>query len=157
MATIYGYVRVSTKDQNEARQLLAMDAFGVESKNVIVEKQSGKDFERPKYKWLIRHIKKDDTLVIKSIDRLGRNYEEIIEQWRMLRPVRIAFCKRVHHAAHHIKVLILNSISAGGEVHEKTSKHMTEFAKSWVFQKGTYGMLMRLISVQIACRLRGQT
>ena len=84
MATIYGYVRVSTKDQNEARQLLAMDAFGVASKNVIVEKQSGKDFERPKYKWLIRHIKKDDTLVIKSIDRLGRNYEEIIEQWRIL-------------------------------------------------------------------------
>lgn len=84
MATIYGYVRVSTKDQNEARQLLAMDAFGVASKNIIVEKQSGKDFERPKYKWLIRHIKKDDTLVIKSIDRLGRNYEEIIEQWRIL-------------------------------------------------------------------------
>lgn len=63
MATIYGYVRVSTKDQNEARQLLAMDAFGVESKNVIVEKQSGKDFERPKYKWLIRHMQKPSCLI----------------------------------------------------------------------------------------------
>ena len=84
MATIYGYVRVSTKDQNEARQLLAMDAFGVSTENIIVEKQSGKDFERPKYKWLMRRIKKDDTLVIKSIDRLGRNYEEIIEQWRII-------------------------------------------------------------------------
>lgn len=84
MATIYGYVRVSTKDQNEARQLLAMEAFGVEAKNIIVEKQSGKDFERPQYKKLLRRMKKGDTLVIKSIDRLGRNYEEIIEQWRII-------------------------------------------------------------------------
>lgn len=84
MATIYGYVRVSTKDQNEARQLLAMEAFGVELQNIIVEKQSGKDFERPKYRKLLRRMKKDDTLVVKSIDRLGRNYEEIIEQWRVI-------------------------------------------------------------------------
>lgn len=84
MATIYGYVRVSTRDQNEARQLLALEAFGVETKNIIVEKQSGKDFERPQYKKLLRRTKKGDTLVIKSIDRLGRNYEEIIEQWRII-------------------------------------------------------------------------
>jgi len=84
MATIYGYVHVSTKDQNEARQLLAMETFGVEAKNIIVEKQSGKDFDRPKYRKLLRRMKKDDTLVIKSIDRLGRNYEEIIEQWRVI-------------------------------------------------------------------------
>ena len=80
MATIYGYVRVSTKDQNEARQHLAMEAFGVEAKNIIVEKLSGKDFERLQYRKLLRRMKKDDTLVVKSIDRLGRNYEEIIEQ-----------------------------------------------------------------------------
>lgn len=81
---IYGYVRVSTKDQNEARQLIAMQAFGIDEKNICIEKQSGKDFNRPKYKRLLRKIKAGDTLVIKSIDRLGRNYDEIIEQWRII-------------------------------------------------------------------------
>jgi len=81
---VYGYVRVSTKEQNEARQVIAMHEFGVDEQNIFVEKQSGKDFNRPKYKGLLRKLKAGDTLVIKSIDRLGRNYDEIIEQWRII-------------------------------------------------------------------------
>ena len=81
---VYGYVRVSTKEQNEARQVIAMHEFGVDEQNVFVEKQSGKDFNRPAYKRVLRLLKPGDVLVVKSIDRLGRNYEEIIEQWRMI-------------------------------------------------------------------------
>ena len=81
---VYGYVRVSSKDQNEERQVIAMLNFGVCQSHIIVEKQSGKNFDRPKYQKLVEKMKNNDTLVIKSIDRLGRNYEEIIEQWRML-------------------------------------------------------------------------
>lgn len=81
---LYGYIRVSTKDQNEDRQKLAMFDFGVSEKNLYTDKQSGKDFERPGYQKLMRKIKPGDTLVIKSIDRLGRNYEEILEQWRTI-------------------------------------------------------------------------
>lgn len=81
---VYGYVRVSTKEQNEARQVIAMREFGVVEQNVFIEKQSGKDFNRPQYKKLLRKLKAGDTLVIKSIDRLGRNYDEIIEQWRII-------------------------------------------------------------------------
>ena len=76
----YGYVRVSTKDQNEDRQVIAMREFGVQNDRIIMDKQSGKDFDRPGYRWLIRRLKAGDTLVIKSIDRLGRNYDEILEQ-----------------------------------------------------------------------------
>ena len=82
--TMYGYVRVSSRDQNEARQLLAMDEFGVDSKNVFIEKQSGKDFNRPVYKALLYRLKANDVLVVKSIDRLGRNYDDILEQWRLI-------------------------------------------------------------------------
>lgn len=82
--TIYGYIRVSTREQNEARQLLAMEAFGVLPKHIYTEKLSGKDFNRPQYRLMLRRIKKGDTLVIKSIDRLGRNYDEILEQWRVI-------------------------------------------------------------------------
>lgn len=84
MVQVYGYVRVSTKDQNEDRQRIAMLEFPIPEKNIVVEKQSGKDFNRPCYQRLIRRMKKGDLLVIKSIDRLGRNYEEILYQWRML-------------------------------------------------------------------------
>ena len=80
----YGYVRVSTKEQNEDRQLIAMQNFGVKQSNIYMDKLSGKDFERPKDKRLMKKIKPGDTLVIKSIDRLGRNYEEILEQWRII-------------------------------------------------------------------------
>lgn len=80
----YGYIRVSTKEQNEDRQLIAMREFGIAAENVIMDKQSGKDFDRPGYKRLMRKLKAGDTLVIKSIDRLGRNYDEILEQWRYI-------------------------------------------------------------------------
>ena len=82
--TIYGYVRVSTREQNEDRQLIALREVGVENKNIYLDKQSGKDFERPQYRKLLRKLKRDDLLYIKSIDRLGRNYEEILQQWRLL-------------------------------------------------------------------------
>ena len=80
----YGYVRVSSRDQNEERQIIAMHEFGVNDKQIFLDKQSGKDFERPQYKKLMRKIKTGDTLVIKSIDRLGRNYDEILVQWRTI-------------------------------------------------------------------------
>jgi len=84
----YGYIRVSTKEQNEDRQIMAMEAFGILPENMIIDKQSGKDFARPGYRRLLRKLKPEDTLVIKSIDRLGRNYDEILEQWRVLTRVK---------------------------------------------------------------------
>ena len=80
----YGYVRVSTKEQNEDRQMVAMREFGVKDSNIVLDKQSGKNFDRPGYRRLMRRLKAGDTLIIKSIDRLGRNYDEILEQWRLL-------------------------------------------------------------------------
>lgn len=84
MSNIYAYCRVSSRDQNEDRQLIAMKEAGVKKKNIYVDKQSGKDFERPNYKRLVGKLKEDDLLYILSIDRLGRNYEEILVQWRLL-------------------------------------------------------------------------
>lgn len=84
MGNVYGYVRVSTKEQNEDRQLIALQEMSIPEKNIFVDKQSGKDFKRPMYKRMLRKIKKDDLLYVKSIDRLGRNYAEILEQWRIL-------------------------------------------------------------------------
>ena len=81
---IYGYIRVSTREQNEDRQLIALREIAVPEANLFMDKQSGKDFQRPQYKKLVRKLKKDDLLYIKSIDRLGRNYEEIQNQWRVL-------------------------------------------------------------------------
>ena len=81
---IYGYARVSSVDQNEERQLLSLRDAGVPSKNIFIDKQSGKDFERPHYKRLVNKLQKGDLLYIHSIDRLGRNYEEIQNQWRFL-------------------------------------------------------------------------
>lgn len=86
----YGYVRVSTHEQNEARQLSAMREFGVEDKNIVTEKQSGKDFNRPHYKHLVNRLRPNDVLVVKSIDRLGRNYDEILEQWAVITKKRQA-------------------------------------------------------------------
>ena len=80
----YGYVRVSTRDQNEDRQLDAMQELRIPGRNIFVDKQSGKDFERPQYKRLVRRLRAGDVVYILSIDRLGRNYEEIQNQWRML-------------------------------------------------------------------------
>lgn len=84
MGKVYGYIRVSSTDQNEDRQRIALSEVGVEEKNIYVEKLSGKDFNRPQYKKLVRHMKSGDLLYILSIDRLGRNYAEIQNQWRVL-------------------------------------------------------------------------
>lgn len=80
----YGYVRVSTREQNLERQILAMKEEGIEDKNIYADQMSGKDFDRPKYNRLMKKLKQGDLLVIKSIDRLGRNYTEILEQWRII-------------------------------------------------------------------------
>ena len=84
MGNIFGYVRVSSKEQNEDRQMIAMRELQVPEENIYVDKQSGKDFDRPQYRRLIRRAKKDDLIYIKSIDRLGRNYSEILEQWKTI-------------------------------------------------------------------------
>ena len=84
MAVTYGYIRVSTREQNEDRQLIALREMSVPEQNIFMDKQSGKDFNRPQYKKLTKKLKPDDLLYIKSIDRLGRNYEEIQNQWRIL-------------------------------------------------------------------------
>lgn len=84
MANTYGYVRVSSTDQNEDRQMIALSEYNIPKKNIYMDKQSGKDFDRPQYKKLTRKLKSDDLLYIISIDRLGRNYEEIQKQWRIL-------------------------------------------------------------------------
>lgn len=82
MHKTYGYARISSKDQREDRQILALNRFGVEQ--IFVDQQSGKDFDRPQYRRLLRKLKAGDTIVVKSIDRLGRNYAEILEQWRVI-------------------------------------------------------------------------
>ena len=80
----YGYGRVSTKDQNEERQIVALSEFGIECRNMYIDKESGRNFERKQYKKLLRRVKEGDLIVVKSIDRFGRNYKEILEQWRMI-------------------------------------------------------------------------
>ena len=84
MSRVYGYVRVSSRDQNEERQVRAMEEFGVLKADMVCKKQSGKNFDRPGYKRLVRKMKPGDILVVKSIDRLGRDYSEILEQWRVI-------------------------------------------------------------------------
>ena len=84
MGNSYGYVRVSTREQNEDRQMVALGEAQVPKRNIYLDKQSGKDFDRPMYHRMVGKLKPDDLLYIKSIDRLGRNYEEILEQWRVL-------------------------------------------------------------------------
>ena len=81
---VYGYVRVSSREQNEDRQLIALMEMQVPPENIFVDKQSGKDFDRPQYKALVDQLKENDLVYIKSIDRLGRNYAEIIEQWKVI-------------------------------------------------------------------------
>ncbi len=84
MGKNYGYIRVSTKEQNEDRQIIALRDLDIPPENIYMDKQSGKDFQRPEYIKLAKKLKKDDLLYIKSIDRLGRNYDEVLEQWRIL-------------------------------------------------------------------------
>ena len=85
---VYGYIRVSARDQNEDRQLVAMHNVKVPKRNIYLDKQSGKDFERPMYSELVQKLQKDDLIFVKSIDRLGRNYKEIQEQWQFLTRVK---------------------------------------------------------------------
>ena len=80
----FGYIRVSTREQNEARQVMALHDFGITDEHIFMDKLSGKDFNRPAYQELIHSLQPGDVLVIKSIDRLGRNYEEILDQWRII-------------------------------------------------------------------------
>ncbi len=80
----YGYIRVFTKEQNEARQLAALSEYGIPKKNLYIDHQSGKDFDRPAYKRLMKKLRQGDLLIVQSIDRLGRNYNEILEQWRVI-------------------------------------------------------------------------
>lgn len=84
MESSYGYIRVSTKDQNEDRQLIALRQMQISPGNIFIDKQSGKNFDRPMYQLMLKKLKPNDLLYVKSIDRLGRNYEEILEQWRIL-------------------------------------------------------------------------
>lgn len=84
MGNVFGYVRVSSKDQNENRQVITMREMQIPEENIFIDKQSGKDFNRPQYKKLMRKVKPDDLIYIKSIDRLGRNYAEILDQWKVI-------------------------------------------------------------------------
>lgn len=93
MGNVYGYIRVSSREQNEDRQVIAMKEMQVPEENIYIDKQSGKDFNRPQYKRLMKKVKPDDLIYIKSIDRLGRNYGEILEQWKMItKDKRVDLC-----------------------------------------------------------------
>lgn len=113
---IYGYVRVSSKDQCEDRQVLALREHGVPEKNIFMDKLSGKDFNRPQYIRLLRKLRPSDVVVIKSIDRLGRNYDEIQEQWRIITKVKQA----------HIQVLDMPLLSTTGTHEDLTSKFIAD-------------------------------
>ena len=84
MGKAYGYARVSTREQNELRQLVALHEMGITKKDLFLDKQSGKDFNRPMYKKLVARLREGDLIYVKSIDRLGRNYQDIIEQWKLI-------------------------------------------------------------------------
>ncbi len=86
----YGYIRVSSKEQNVERQIIAVTEYVADEKCIFIDKQSGKNFERPAYKKLLKKLKEKDVIIVKSIDRLGRNYNEILEQWRMITKVKKA-------------------------------------------------------------------
>ncbi len=105
----YGYIRVSAKDQNPERQLIALGEYDIKKKNIFLDQMSGKNFVRPEYLKMLRKLKKGDLLIIKSIDRLGRNYGEILEQWR----------KITKEVGAHIQVIdmpLLNTNSAQGDL-----------------------------------------
>ena len=99
MTKTYGYVRVSSRDQNEERQLIALRECGVDEKLIIIDKQSGKDFDRPGYKRLMKRIKPGETLIIKSIDRLGRNYDEILDHMENTYKRKVGAYRRARYAA----------------------------------------------------------
>ena len=130
---IYGYVRVSTQEQNEGRQLIALESFKIPEKNLYVEKFSGRHFERTKYKKLVKRLRQGDLLIIKSIDRLGRDYKEIKEQWRLITQEKGADIKVIDvpllDTAYHkdlfgtfIADLVLQVLSLFSQVEWETTK-----------------------------------
>ncbi len=147
---IYGYVRVSSKDQCEDRQILALREHGVTDKNIFMDKMSGKDFNRPEYIRLLRRLKPGDVVVIKSIDRLGRNYDEIQEQWRIITKVKQA----------DIQVLDMPLLSTTGIHEDLTSKFIADLVLqilSYVAQTERESIKERQREGIEAAKLRGVT
>lgn len=145
---IYGYVRVSSKDQCEDRQMIALRNHGVADKYIFIDKESGKDFNRPAYTKLIRSIKQGDTLVIKSIDRLGRNYDEIQEQWRIITKVKQA----------DVKVLDMPLLSTNNSDKDLTDKFVADLVLqilSYVAQSERENIKTRQREGIEAAKLRG--
>lgn len=146
----YGYVRVSSKDQCEDRQVLALREHGVPEKNIFMDKLSGKDFNRPEYIRLLRKLRPQDVVVIKSIDRLGRNYEEIQEQWRIITKVKQA----------NIQVLDMPLLSTTGTHEDLTSKFIADLVLqilSYVAQTERESIKARQREGIEAAKLRGVT
>lgn len=144
----YGYVRVSSKDQCEDRQILALREHGVLEKNIFMDKLSGKDFNRPEYIRLLRRLRPSDVVVIKSIDRLGRNYEEIQEQWRIITKVKQA----------DIRVLDMPLLSTTGTQEDLTSKFIADLVLqilSYVAQTERESIKARQREGIEAAKLRG--
>ena len=143
---IYGYVRVSTREQNEERQVIAMREFGVD--RVFTDKQSGKDFLRPEYQKLLRKLKKDDVLVVKSIDRLGRNYDDILVQWREITKEKQAAIvvldmplldtrQNRDLTGTLIADIVLQLLSYVAQTERENTSGMPEKAKEEILKKGT--------------------
>jgi len=148
MSKIYGYIRVSTRGQNEDRQLAAMMDFGVSYRNIFTDRQSGKDFNRPAYRRLFSKLKPADVLVIKSIDRLGRNYSEILNQWRII----------VKEFKAHIVVLDMPLLDTRGEKDDLTGIFISDMVLqvlSYVAQTEREFLHKRQEEGIIAARNRG--
>ena len=144
----YGYVRVSSKDQCEDRQMLALRNHGVADRLIYVDKESGKDFNRPAYTKLIRSIHEGDTLVIKSIDRLGRNYEEIQEQWRIITKVKQA-------DIHVLDMPLLSTTDTGKDLTDKFIADLVLQILSYVAQTERESIKERQREGIEAAKLRG--
>ena len=149
MAGIYGYARVSARDQNEVRQLDALTDFGISKGNIFVDKQSGKDFDRPQYRRLLRKLRPGDLLVILSIDRLGRNYEEILEQWR-----RITRQKKADIFV--MDFPLLDTRSRSGDLTGKFVSDLVLQILAYVAQKERENIRQRQAEGIAAAKLRGK-
>lgn len=146
---IHGYVRVSSKDQNEARQIAALKEFGVQDRDIYIDKQSGKDFNRVEYQRMLNCIRKDDLLVVLSIDRLGRNYTEIQEQWRYITDTLNA----------DIKVLdmpLLDTRANGDTIDSRFVSDLTLQILSYVAQKERESIKVRQAQGIAAAKAQGK-
>lgn len=146
--TTYGYARVSTSDQNLSRQLDALADFGLARGQAYADKASGKDFERPEWRRLVRRLKPGDVLVVKSIDRLGRNYDEIIEQWRIVTKERRA----------HVVVLDMPLLDTREKPHDLTGTFIADLVLqllSYVAQVERESIRARQAEGIAAARARG--